>query len=234
MSSVRHFRELDVYQGAMSLVMRIFELTRHFPIEERYTLTDQVRRSSRSVCANLAEAWRKRRYQAAFVSKLNDAETEAAETQVHAEIAFRHGYLSQEIFNEVDDACDKILAQIVKMIDQADRWIIKPRGPSQVSDHLIREQEADSSLRENADTPTRRPADSSLPRRPVSPRRCLRCLTLQSQTKTADSHASRRRRPADPSTRRYVSPAALLSFGMREFGGGLEEEAIPGCLCFKA
>ena len=141
-------------------MMRIFELTRHFPIEERYTLTDQVRRSSRSVCANLAEAWRKRRYQAAFVSKLNDAETEAAETQVHAEIAFRHGYLSQEIFNEVDDACDKILAQIVKMIDQADRWIIKPRGPSQVSDHLIREQEADSSLREDADTPTRRPADS--------------------------------------------------------------------------
>ena len=69
----------------------------------------------------LAEAWRKRRYQAAFISKLNDAETEAAETQVHAEIAFRHGYLSQEIFNEVDDACDKILAQIVKMIDQADR-----------------------------------------------------------------------------------------------------------------
>ena len=147
----------------MSLVMRIFELTRHFPVEERYTLTDQVRRSSRSVCANLAEAWRKRRYQAAFISKLNDAETEAAETQVHAEIAFRHGYLSQEIFNEVDDACDKILAQIVKMIDQADRWIIRPRGPSQVSDHLIREQEADSSLREYADTPTRRPADPSLP-----------------------------------------------------------------------
>jgi four helix bundle protein len=163
MSSVKHFRELAVYQGAMLLVMRIFELTRHFPVEERYTLTDQVRRSSRSVCANLAEAWRKRRYQAAFVSKLNDAETEAAETQVHTEIAFRHGYLSQEIFNEIDDACDKILAQIVKMIDQADRWVIKPRGPSQVSDHLIREQEADSPLREYADTPTRRYADPSPP-----------------------------------------------------------------------
>jgi four helix bundle protein len=107
MSSVKHFRELDVYQGAMSLVMRIFELTKRFPIDERYTLTDQVRRSSRSVCANLAEAWRKRRYQAAFVSKLNDAETEAAETQVHAEIAFRHGYLNRQVFNELDDACDK-------------------------------------------------------------------------------------------------------------------------------
>ena len=125
--------------------------------------TSLPRRSSRSVCANLAEAWRKRRYQAAFISKLNDAETEAAETQVHAEIAFRHGYLSQEIFNEVDDACDKILAQIVKMIDQADRWVIKPRGLSQVSDHLIREQEADSSLREDADPPTRRYADTLLP-----------------------------------------------------------------------
>jgi len=61
MNSVKHFRELDVYQGAMSLVMRIFELTKDFPVEERYTLTDQVRRSSRSICANLAEAWRRRR-----------------------------------------------------------------------------------------------------------------------------------------------------------------------------
>src|SRR5271157_560918 len=146
---VEHCRDLDVYQGAMSLVMRIFELTKDFPVEERYTLTDQVRRSSRSVCANLAEAWRKRRYQAAFVSKLNDAETEAAETQVHAEIAFRHGYLSPEVFNEVDDACDKILAQIVKMIDQADRWVIKPREAP------IPQQEPDSALREDADPPTR-------------------------------------------------------------------------------
>jgi four helix bundle protein len=175
MSSVKHFRELAVYQGAMSLVMRIFELTKHFPIEEKYTLTDQVRRSSRSVCANLAEAWRKRRYQAAFVSKLNDAETEAAETQVHTEIAFRHGYLSQEIFNEVDDACDKILAQIVKMIDQADRWVIKPRpgppareeaatSPSEASNRPIPEQAVASRRRRHADTPTRRsvsPGESS-------------------------------------------------------------------------
>jgi len=127
MRSVKHFRDLDVYQGAMSLVMRIFELTKHFPSEERYALTDQVRRSSRSVCANVAEAWRKRRYEAAFVSKLNDSETEAAETQVHVEIAFRHGYITQDVFAELDDACDKILAQIVRMIDHADRWVIKSR-----------------------------------------------------------------------------------------------------------
>ena len=114
----------------MALVMRVFELAKHFPNEERYALTDQIRRSSRSVCANLAEAWRKRRYQAAFVSKLNDAEAEAAETQVHIEIALRHDYLSQETFEELDDAYDKILAQIVKMIDQSERWVFKNRRGS--------------------------------------------------------------------------------------------------------
>jgi four helix bundle protein len=128
--SIRHFRELDVYQGAMDLVMQIFELAKYFPSDERYALTDQIRRSSRSVCANLAEAWRKRRYEAAFVSKLNDAEAEAAETQVHIEIALRHNYLSQETFEELDDAYDKILAQIVKMIDQSERWILKTRSGS--------------------------------------------------------------------------------------------------------
>jgi four helix bundle protein len=127
MITARHFRELDVYQGAMSLALRIFELTKQFPTEERYALTDQVRRSSRSVCANLAEGWRKRRYQAAFVSKLNDAEAEAAETQVHVEIAFRQSYIKHEVFAELDNTCDKILAQIVTMIDRSDRWIIKPR-----------------------------------------------------------------------------------------------------------
>jgi four helix bundle protein len=114
----------------MALVMRVFEMAKHFPSEERYALTDQIRRSSRSVCANLAEAWRKRRYQAAFVSKLNDAEAEAAETQVHIEIALRHDYLSQETFEELDDAYDKILAQIVKMIDQSERWVFKNRRGS--------------------------------------------------------------------------------------------------------
>jgi four helix bundle protein len=133
MKSVRHFRELDVYQGAMSLVLRLFELTKYFPVEERYGLTNQVRRSSRSICANLAEAWRRRRYQAAFVLRLNDAEAEVAETQVHIEIAFRHHYVSQQIFEELDDACDKILAQIVKMIDQADRWVIQsPKNSSHI------------------------------------------------------------------------------------------------------
>ena len=126
MPSVKHFRDLDVYQGAMSLLMEIFALSKEFPPDERFTLTDQIRRSSRSICANIAEAWRKRRYEAAFVSKLNDSETEGSETRVHLEIAFNHGYIDRRTFEALDDKCDKIISQIVKMIDQADRWIIKP------------------------------------------------------------------------------------------------------------
>jgi four helix bundle protein len=127
---LKHFRDLDVHQGAMDLAMRVSELAKQLPAEERFALTDQIRRSSRSVCANLAEAWRKRRYQAAFVSKLSDAEAEAAETQDHLEIALRHAYLKQERFEELDDAYDKVLSQIVKMIDQPERWILKNRRSS--------------------------------------------------------------------------------------------------------
>lgn len=128
MSAIRNFRELDVYKNAMELTMRIFELTRNFPPEERYNLTDQIRRSSRSVCTNLAEAWRKRRYRAAFIAKLSDSETEAAETQVSAEIAMRSGYLNQQTFAQIDDACEKIMAQIIRMIEQPDKWLIRPKG----------------------------------------------------------------------------------------------------------
>src|SRR5436190_8417605 len=84
---IRHFRDLDVYQNALAAGLRVYELTKKFPAEEKYSLTDQIRRSSRSVCANIAEAWRKRRYQAAFISKLSDAEGEAAETQIHSGFA---------------------------------------------------------------------------------------------------------------------------------------------------
>src|SRR5574341_1374439 len=112
MSIIKHFRELDVYRTAMDSTMQVFQLSKSFPAEERYSLTDQVRRSSRSVCANLAETWRKRRYEAAFVSKLSDAETEAAETQVWAEIAYHSGYLKPEVFAQLDNAYDKIIGQI--------------------------------------------------------------------------------------------------------------------------
>src|SRR5437763_11155852 len=94
--------QLDVYRKAFEAAMHIFELSRKFPKEETYSLTDQIRRSSRSVCANLAEAWRKRRYEAAFVSKLNDCETEAAETQTWLELAVSCGYLLPETGKDLD------------------------------------------------------------------------------------------------------------------------------------
>jgi four helix bundle protein len=86
MSKIQSHLDLDVYQLAFESAMRIFELSKQFPKEETYSLTDQIRRSSRSVCANIAEGWRKRRYEAAFVNKLTDAEAEAAETQTDREI----------------------------------------------------------------------------------------------------------------------------------------------------
>src|SRR6059036_1110758 len=98
---IRHFRDLDVYQNALETGLRVYELSKKFP--GRYALTDQIRRSSRSVCANIAEAWRKRRYTAAFISKLSDCEGEAAETQVHIEFAFRHGYVGNTQFHTIDD-----------------------------------------------------------------------------------------------------------------------------------
>ena len=88
-------------------------------------MVDQMRRSSRSVCANMAEAWRKRRYQAAFVAKLNDAESEACETQVWIEFAFNCHYVDDTIRGELDDRYDQILGQLVRMIDEADKWLIK-------------------------------------------------------------------------------------------------------------
>jgi four helix bundle protein len=102
-------------------------LSKKFPDEERYALIDQIRRSSRSVCANIAEAWRKRRYTAAFISKLSDSEGEAAETQVHIEFAFRHGYISNAEFESIDDAYEHILGQLVRMIDHPEKCVIGGR-----------------------------------------------------------------------------------------------------------
>src|SRR3954466_2693218 len=119
---VRH-QDLEVYKKAFAAAMRIYELSKSFPKEETYSLTDQIRRSSRSVCANIAEAWRKRRYQAAFVSKLSDAESEPAETQVHIEFAMRHSYVSEVEFREIDSAYERILGQLVKMIEQPEKWL---------------------------------------------------------------------------------------------------------------
>lgn len=108
------------FEGAM----RIFELSKSFPKEERYSLTDQIRRSSRSVCANLAEAFRKRRYKAAFVAKLSDSETEAAETQVWLKFSNSCGYLDDAITHEMLQSFDQIIGKLVVMIRKPENWII--------------------------------------------------------------------------------------------------------------
>jgi len=124
MGSIRHFRELDVYRMAVDAAMRVFELSKGFPVEERYSLTDQIRRSARSVCANIAEAWRKRRYSNAFVSKLSDAEAEAAETEVWLELAVRCGYLDQATSASLEQHYEHILGKLVTMISHPDQWAL--------------------------------------------------------------------------------------------------------------
>jgi four helix bundle protein len=107
--------------------MRVFELSKCFPAEERYSLTDQIRRASRSVCSNLAEAWRKRRYKAAFISKLSDSEGEAAETQVWLEFAVKCGYMPRTEAADLYRDYDRILQTFVTMISNPSAWIIEPR-----------------------------------------------------------------------------------------------------------
>lgn len=119
---IQEHTELEVYKKAFDAAMRIFELIKRFPNEETYSLTDQIRRSSRSTCANLAEAWRKRRYKAAFVSKLSDAEGESAETQVWLQFALSCGYLN----HNANKSYDEILRMLVAMINRPQSWVIAP------------------------------------------------------------------------------------------------------------
>ena len=121
---IKTHRDLDVYQVSFDIAMQIFQKSKSFPLEERYSLTDQVRRSSRSVCANLAEAWRKRRYEASFVSKLSDAEAEAAETQVWIEFAVRCGYMETKTGEELLISYENIIGKIITMINNFQPWLL--------------------------------------------------------------------------------------------------------------
>src|SRR5680860_719109 len=99
-------KELKVFQLSFEAGMEIFRMTKSFPKEETYSLTDQIRRSSRSVSGNLAEAFRKRRYPKSFIAKLSDSEGEAAETQVWLDYAFACGYIEKEIHDKLFDKYD--------------------------------------------------------------------------------------------------------------------------------
>lgn len=124
---IENHTDLQVYQKAFETAMGIFDLSKSFPKEEKYSLVDQVRRSSRSVCSNLAEAWRKRRYEAAFISKLSDAEGEAAETQVWLEFAVRCGYMTRDQAAGPYQAYAEIIRAFVGMINHPETWIIRKR-----------------------------------------------------------------------------------------------------------
>jgi len=128
MALVRHYRELRIYQRAFEAAMQIFELSKSWPREERYSLTDQIRRASRSVCGNIAEAWRKRRYPAHFVSKLSDSDAEAAETQAWLDFALQCGYISKEVHGKLYDDYEAICAGLVNMMSNPEEWC----GPSTV------------------------------------------------------------------------------------------------------
>ena len=119
-------KELRVWQEAMDLAMEVFALTRRFPTDERFSLVDQIRRSSRSVAANISEAWRKRRYEAAFIAKLNDSEGEAAETQTHLEVALRCGYVDPSVVTPLDGRYERLLAQLVTMSTHPEVWVVAP------------------------------------------------------------------------------------------------------------
>jgi four helix bundle protein len=129
--SIKSHEDLAVYQMAFEAAMKIFEASKKFPVEEKYSLTDQIRRSSRSVCANLAEAWSKRRYQAAFVAKLNDCVpeggrslAEAAETQTWLKFAVKCQYLDVEQGKELYRIYNQVLSGLVNMINNPHCWII--------------------------------------------------------------------------------------------------------------
>src|SRR5712691_560218 len=127
MTHISTYKELRVYQAAIEAAMHIFEITKRFPIEERYSLTDQIHRCSRSVCSNIAEPWRKRRYPAHFAIKLSDSEGEAEETRVWLEFSWRCGYMTQSDATALDKEYEQIISQLLRMIDRPEQWIIGGR-----------------------------------------------------------------------------------------------------------
>lgn len=122
MPLVKYHKDLIVYQKAFDAAMEIYHLSKIFPFEEKYSLIDQIRRSSRSVCGNISEAWRKRRYEKLFVNKLIDAEGEAAETQNWLDFAFACNYIEEKKYKELYIKYDEILAMLVKMTKDSKNW----------------------------------------------------------------------------------------------------------------
>ena len=117
-------KDLIVYQKAYALAMNIFEVSKSFPAEEKYSLTDQIRRSSRSVCTNLREAWAKRKYQAHFVSKLTDADGENGETDSWLDFACECGYLAKPDHAEFSGECREVGSMLGSMANNPSSFLL--------------------------------------------------------------------------------------------------------------
>lgn len=120
----RGYKDLKVYQLSYRLAMDIFDITKKFPNEERYSLTDQIRRSSRSIAANIAEAWKRRIYPKMFVSKIVDAAGEAGETEVWIDISKDTGYLTKEKYEELISGYDEVNRMLYGMIEKPEKFCI--------------------------------------------------------------------------------------------------------------
>lgn len=122
MSTIKFHQDLKVYQQAFNAAMEIYELSKIFPKEEIYSLTDQIRRSSRSVSANISEAWGKRKYERSFIAKLTDSEGEARETQTWLQFALACKYINEEQFKILSNQYNQIIGMLVNMMIQSKNW----------------------------------------------------------------------------------------------------------------
>ncbi|WP_439185263.1 four helix bundle protein [Carboxylicivirga taeanensis] len=122
MGQINSFRDLIVYQKAYTISMDIFVLTKTFPKEERYSLVDQVRRSSRSICANLSEAWAKRRYEKVFINKLTDCLGEEFETETWLKYSADCEYLSDEEFSKLMSQYEEVRKMLISMINSPEKF----------------------------------------------------------------------------------------------------------------
>ncbi|GIL22078.1 MAG: hypothetical protein BroJett042_05910 [Bacteroidota bacterium] len=125
MTKSKGYRDLIVYQKAFALAMKVFELTKTYPKEEKYSLVDQIRRSSRSVCSCIAEAYRKRKYQAYFVNKCSDADGENSETIVWLEFSLANNYVTQEEFNQLEQDAEEVGRMLNSMIENPEKFLPK-------------------------------------------------------------------------------------------------------------
>ena len=124
---INSYKDLWVFQNALHTAMRVFRATEQMPSNDKQSLVEPMRRSSRAVCTNIARAWRKRRFKTPFIAKLKDSEGDACETQVWIEFARQCQYLNEDACRQLDAAYGQIIGQLTKMTDQPEKWLIKNR-----------------------------------------------------------------------------------------------------------